>query len=148
MQTSRERTKFKPDRSKTELINYRLDKIRGLIASLEWFIFKSFPNLKFFWEGEYFAFPSRRTHEAKFVFIILHITPILEFLRLFNHFQDPCFIYLLSSRCCFSTLALERLRMKFDFGNHFFFNRRTRMWKGGKKVTPLHWWQLNCIFVS
>ena len=48
LQTSRERTKFKPYPSKTEQVNYRLDNIRGLIARLEWFIFLLSPNLKYF----------------------------------------------------------------------------------------------------
>ena len=39
--------KIKLDRSKKEKINYRWDKNRGLVASLEWFIFTSFSNSRF-----------------------------------------------------------------------------------------------------
>ena len=40
-------TKLKLDRSKKEKINYRWDKIRGLVARFEWFIFTSFSNSRF-----------------------------------------------------------------------------------------------------
>ena len=38
-------------------INYRLDKIRRLIASLEWFIFTTFSNCKFFEMEKTFQLP-------------------------------------------------------------------------------------------
>ena len=98
-------------------------------------------ELKVFWDGENFP-ASRTTHEAKFVFNIFFI--FREFLNFFACsiiFKIPALficcqvdvVFLFSDRTITNEIWSRQ---------SFLFNRRTRMWKGGKKVTPLNWWQL------
>ena len=122
------------------IINYRLDKIRRLIASLERFIFTTFSNCKFFEMEKTFQLPV--LHMKLSLYSISFI--FREFLNFFAYsiiFKIPALficcqvdvVFLFSDRTITNEIWSRQ---------SFLFNRRTRMWKGGKKVTPLNWWQL------